>query len=67
MDGRLALSHDAGLTHSHRPQHAVGSQGALQGCPLIRLQNKSSYSVALPSFSPQTKASFQLNKFIFIW
>lgn len=32
MDGRLALSHDAGLTHSHRPEHASGSKGPLQGC-----------------------------------
>lgn len=34
MDGRLALSHDAGLTHSHRPKHAVGSEGPLQGYTL---------------------------------
>lgn len=31
MDGCLALSYDASFTHSHRPKHAVGSQGPLQG------------------------------------
>lgn len=31
MDGRLALSHDAGLSHPHRPEHAAGSEGTLQG------------------------------------
>lgn len=35
MDGCLALSHDAGLTHSHRPEHAAGSEGSLQGCTLL--------------------------------
>lgn len=31
MDGSLALSHDAGLTHSYRPEHAARSESSLQG------------------------------------
>lgn len=34
VDGRLALSHDAGLTHPHWPEHAAGSEGSLQGMTL---------------------------------
>ena len=30
VDGRLAVSHDAGLPHPHRPQHAPGGEVPLQ-------------------------------------
>lgn len=37
LDGRLALPDDAGLSHSHRPEHAAGGEGPLQGNALFCL------------------------------
>lgn len=37
LDGRLALPDDAGLSHSHRPEHAAGGEGPLQGNSLFCL------------------------------
>lgn len=37
VDGSLALPDDAGLSHPHRPEHAAGGEGPLQGDDFFRL------------------------------
>lgn len=47
VDGGVAMPDDAGLAHPHRPQHAAGGQGKVEG-ETLPIDTNTKYCVPLP-------------------